>query len=70
MPLKKRIFDPLLLQRLAEFDMGLNTPWVPEGTVADIYDTWSWTPNSFLGGIIVPRLRYPGLGTYAGADYE
>ena len=36
LPLKKRIFDPLLHQRLAEFDMGLNTPWVPEGTVADI----------------------------------
>ena len=43
LPLKKRIFDPLLLQRLVEFDMGLNTPWVPEGTVADIlYILYMW----------------------------
>ena len=36
LPLKKRIFDPLLPQRLAEFDIASNTPCVPEGTVADI----------------------------------
>ena len=37
---KEEVFDPLLPQRLAEFetsDMGSNTPMRPEGTVADIY---------------------------------
>ena len=29
LPLKKRIFDPLLPKRLAEFGIGSNTPCVP-----------------------------------------
>ena len=37
LPLKKRIFDPLLPQRLAEYAMASNTPCVPEGRVADKY---------------------------------
>ena len=38
LPLKKRIFDPLLPQRLAGFEdlaMASNTPCVPEGTVKE-----------------------------------
>ena len=34
LPPKKRLLDPLLPQRLAEYAIGSNTPMRPEGTVA------------------------------------
>jgi len=63
LPLKNRIFDPLLPKRLAEFGIASNTPCVPEGTVADIYiyreRIWARDINPlFNRALILKSARY------------